>query len=223
VVIFLPTFALTSKSYQQFGEKLSKTYRVFIPNLGRGKSSGKLLNSLSEYASLLNNFVTKIKINKFYLIGISFGGLIAVEYYQKFPSKIKGLFLTSTILVPIRSIFGLLTAYLRLFFHNLFIKNGFKINLTWLEDGLNFFISHPGQFLMDCFIAFRNFEEGVKELKIPNILIVGDKDEFIHGRTIEEMKEIKGLNLKIIKANHGWLFLRPEEFLSEVENFLAKN
>jgi len=222
VVIFLPTFGLTSKPYQQFGEKLSLKYKVLIPDLGRRKSS-KVLSSLNDYTSLLNDFTETLKINKFYLIGISFGGLIAVEYYKKFPSKIKGLFLTSTILVPVRSIFRLLTAYPRLFFHGLFIKNGFRINFTWLENGLNFFISHPGQFLMDCFIAFRNFEEGVKELKIPNILIVGDKDEFIHGRTIEEMKEIKGLNLKIIKANHGWLFLRPEEFLSEVENFLAKN
>lgn len=227
-IIILPSFWITSRTYQYFGEELSKNYRVFIPDLGRGKSAGrKLLTSLTDYVSLLNSFIDKMKIDKFCLIGISFGGMIATEYYKKYPQKIESLFLTSTITTPTGgSFFWGAKAYLQMFYNNLFFENGFKTDLLWLFDGIfNFFIKQPRQFLKDIPIAIKNFnqEEGIKELKIPHLLVLAKKDEFISLGAIKKMQENKGLNTEIIEGTHPWFLLRPKEFLAKVETFLKEN
>lgn len=218
-VVLLSSLAITSRSYRQFGEKLASKYRVVIPDLGEGRSSGrKLLTSLNDYVSLLKGFLEAIRIDKFHLIGFSFGGLIALGYYKKHPLKIKSLFLTSTTLVPIKGRL-LFKGYPCLLFKNLFSKNGFKVNLLWFSDGLVSFIRHPRQFLNNLFIGFKNLEERPTALEVPNILVIGDKDEFIPIKSIKEMGAIKGVNLEIIKAGHGWFFLKPEYLIERVERF----
>ncbi len=223
VVILLSSLGITSKSYQQLGERLAEKYKVFIPNLGEGSSSGeRLIMSLGEYVSLFNDFLKAAKIDKFYLVAFSFGGLVACKYYKRYPSRIKALFLTSTTLVPIKGRL-LLKGYPYLLFKNLFSKKGLKVNLLWLSDGLASFIKQPRQVLENFLIGFNNLGEALTELKIPNLLVLADKDEFIPSSTIKEMKNIKGVNLEVIKGGHGWFFLEPEKFLVKVEKFLKEN
>lgn len=227
-VIILPSFWVTSWIYKQFGEELSKKYHVFIPDFGRGRSTGgQPIASLFDYVSHLNRFIDEVNIKEFCLVGISFGGMIAVEYYKKYPEKIRSLFLTSTITVPIKGnlLWGA-KAYFRMFYHNLFFKNGARLDLLWIFDGIyNFFLKHPKQFLKDVGIIIEGFGqiESLREIKIPHILILTNKDEFISLETTIMMRENKKLNTEEINATHPWFLLRPKEFLAKVETFLKEN
>jgi len=223
VVVLLSSLGITSKSYRQFGERLAKKHKVIIPDLGKGKSSGeKLITSLDDYVSLLNNFLKKLKINKFYLLGFSLGGLIASEYCKKYPLKIKALFLTSTTLVPIKGKL-LLKSYPCLLSKNLFSREGRKVNLLWLSDGFTSFFNQPRQVLENFHLGFKNLSDELANLKVPNLLILADKDEFIPFRKIIEMKNLKGINLEVVKGGHDWFFLEPEKFLATVKKFLREN
>lgn len=233
-IVLLPSLWLTSRSYRPFGEGLEEKYHIVIPDLGRGKSSEVVISSLEEYASLLNKFLAERGINNFYLVGISFGGFIAGEFYKRYSQNLRGLILVSTTLVPVRAnLLIFLGGFLRLWFRRLFGRatfagGGLGILLSWLVDGFLSFLKHPGQFFRDAAIAIRNLDEEIKELSVPNLFLFASEDEFFYSPEVKEevlqkTKKIRNLNLEIIKGSHTWFFLRPGDLLERVERFIDEN
>ncbi|HHE76444.1 MAG TPA: alpha/beta hydrolase, partial [Candidatus Parcubacteria bacterium] len=85
-----------AEKWRTVGELLAERgYRVIIPDLpGFGKSDKpKLIWGLDDYCDFVNELVRQLKLEKFYLLGHSFGGALAVKCSLKFPKKIDKLFL----------------------------------------------------------------------------------------------------------------------------------
>ena len=104
-LVLLPSLWVTSKSYIRLGIVLSKNFKVIIPDIYRGASvfykNGK---NIDDYVDSFAQFTKALSLNEFYLIGISFSGLLATMYALQHSNLINKLFLVSTATVPIQKI-----------------------------------------------------------------------------------------------------------------------
>jgi len=96
VILVLHGWGGSSDSWIRVQESLaSKGYEVIIPDFpGFGKSKPPSEAwSVSEYVNWLNNFVSSQGLEKFFLIGHSFGGRVAIKFVIKHPEKVETLIL----------------------------------------------------------------------------------------------------------------------------------
>ncbi len=80
-------------------ELLTEKYTVYAPDLpgfGNSQSIGDRF-SVPEYVDFIEQFTEKLGLNRFYLIGHSIGGGIAIQYALNNPEKIKRLVLISSL------------------------------------------------------------------------------------------------------------------------------
>ncbi len=231
-IVLLPSLWVTSKSYRSFGEKLKDKFRIIIPDLGNtGRSSGKrLISSLNDYASLLDEFLGVIGVEKSFLVGVSFSGMIAVQYATKFPDKVKGLFLASTTLIPLKIkmalLRGLVLGYILLFLDNLRYRGGLGVDFLWFGDGLIDLIRHPRQFIQNALIAKETLKNKVSGLMVPTLLLLPAYEPFLPQKSYKDMegeiKQISNLRIESVSGSHGWFFLRPGEFVGMIEKFIEE-
>jgi pimeloyl-ACP methyl ester carboxylesterase len=72
-------------------------YRVYTPDLpGHGKSKGHGLQRISAYGEHIQGWIHELELPKFFLVGHSMGGAIALWFALQHPSLIHGLVLIST-------------------------------------------------------------------------------------------------------------------------------
>lgn len=88
-----------SNRWVKVGDALSKRFKIIIPDLpGFGKSEEpKIAWSPDDYVEFIREFSDLISdLNKdFYLLGHSFGGMLAAKFSIKYTQKVKSLFLVS--------------------------------------------------------------------------------------------------------------------------------
>jgi pimeloyl-ACP methyl ester carboxylesterase len=75
---------------------LSKDYRVIVPNLlyfGGSKPKTKQLYTLHDQAQMVESLIEFLKIDTFSILGISYGGLVSMEYYRAHKDKIEKIIL----------------------------------------------------------------------------------------------------------------------------------
>lgn len=95
-VVLLHGFGATTR-YQWFRqvEMLSKNYRVILPNLlhfGNTKPVDEKYQ-VTDQVQMVKNLVDDLQLENFILGGISYGGLISIEFANKFPQQINKLML----------------------------------------------------------------------------------------------------------------------------------
>ena len=223
-LILLPSYDITSKSFEQFGKMLAKKYHVIIPDLYKGKSKFTgIAHSFRDYARMLNKFVKRLKIKKFTLIGFSYSGAIAGRYAQMFPSNLKKLVLVSTTVIPFKlkiPILHLILGLMSVWFHNMLTINGIKTNLLWLVDSVGHLISHPKQYVAELPIPIRKRYDKIKYSPVKTIVYHASKDELIPLEIAKKMDKIKNLDVKIVDGYHAWFYHNPERFVKEVIDFV---
>lgn len=229
-LILLPSLWLTSQSYQSISQQLAKKYRVIVPDLYRGLSRyRKNALTVDDYARRLHDFLQSIGVGSYYLVGVSFSGLLAFEYLYQYPLELKKVVLVSTF-VPILSsrrnkitFLGGFIGYIKLFYHNALSLKGVKVNLLWLFDSFfNCFIRHPRQFFLDALIATSKPKDRESKVPVPTKILIAGKDEFIPYKTFADIKETHNLEVETIDGYHAWFFLNEELLIGKVFDFLAK-
>jgi len=230
ILVLLPSNWLTSRSYQSIAQKLAASYRVIVPDLYRGLSRYKN-NALTtnDYTKKLHDFLLSLEVRNYYLIGISFSGLLASEYLYQYPSELKKVMLVSTI-TPILSsrrkrltLFDGFIGYIKLFFHNILSWKGVKVNLLWLFDGaFNCFIKHPRQFFLDALIATNKLGDLESKIPVPTKILIAKKDEFIPYKTFVNIKETHNFEVETIDGYHAWFFLNEKLLVEKVFDFFTK-
>lgn len=221
LLVLLPSNWLTSKSYQSIAIRLAERYRVVVPDLFRGNSRyTKNATTINHYVSALHKFLENLNVRKFYLMGFSFSGMVAVDYAKQYPEDIKGMILVNSIKYPLflkKRNFTPINGYIKLFYHNSFSLKGMKINLLWFIEGINYFFNHTKQFFLDALIAIKYSKDIILKPQFPVKILVASNDEYMNYKTPQKRKNI---DIEVVNGNHAWYFLNEDLLIEKIFNFL---
>ena len=216
-----------------------ENYRVFAPALpGFGKSNN--VNSCDSIECMAKSILTileKKKIERFYLLGHSMGGMIVQEMVKLAGEKILKLICYGT--GPRGNIPGRFETIdvsrdkLKI---NGLDNTAYRIAKTWFieEDKSKYFYlcEEAGKQTSieaadNGLVAMKNWD-GVKNLqniKNETLIIWGDQDMAYNFNQVETLNDnIPNSNLKIIKGcSHNVHLEKPDEFNTIVSEFLKKN
>jgi pimeloyl-ACP methyl ester carboxylesterase len=227
-LILIPSLWLSSYSYREIGEELSRIFRVIIPDIYKGKSrfSGRVRN-LKQYGDLFNEFLTEMKIDKYYLVGISASGFLSTYFVNNFLHTPEKLLLFSTsynhkvLSQRGRTVF---LGYLKLFLNNFRTVKGAQVILLWLYDSLMYFLFHPRQFIQEVRVGIEEMGTDKKPPAVPTTLFVAADDEFLDSnKVVRENTGIEGLKIETVEGGHTWFFTDTVLFLDKIVSAITSN
>ena len=212
-------------------------FRVIAPDLpGFGKSKEvKSHNSIQSIANLLLNFLRKKKIDKFYLLGHSLGGMIVQEMAKKSGNKISKLICYST--GPRGEMPGRFETVDQS--RDNLKKNGLEImarNIakTWFIKGenakyfdicINVGKQASIETVDNTLIAFKNWSgvDTLKNIKNKTLIVWGDKDKSYNLEQIKTLeKNIPNSSLIVFNnCAHNIHLEEPEKFNNTIKHFLT--
>ena len=106
-ILILHGWGGSSKSWTRIKELLeNQGYKIYIPDLPGfgGNPAPQTPWSVDDYVDWVNNFCEKQGLSRFFLLGHSFGGALAVKIAAKAPEKIEKLILVAPALKRDRTI-----------------------------------------------------------------------------------------------------------------------
>jgi pimeloyl-ACP methyl ester carboxylesterase len=216
-----------------------KSFRVLVPALpGFGKSNEvNSCNSIECMAKSILTILEKKKIERFYLLGHSMGGMIVQEMVKLAGEKILKLICYGTGPrgnMPGR--FETIDVSREKLKTNGLNNTAYRIAKTWFieEDKSKYFYlcEEAGkQTSLDAadnaLVAMKNWSgiEFLKNIKNETLIVWGDQDKAYNFNQVETLNNnISKSNLKIVKGcSHNVHLEKPEEFNKVVNEFLEKN
>ena len=208
-------------------------YNVFTLDLpGHGNSEGSCLKSIEAMADWLEKVVTTIGINNLILLGHSQGCLIALEYFNKFPQKVKKLiFVAGSYQIPVNKSLIDLSYSGDMESLNLMMKWGYGYSKQFIGGNPLKKILNSSREVREVLavdlIACNNYKNGInalKKIKFPTFFIFGELDKMI---SLDKGKEFSGLisgsKTHIIKdCGHMIILENPFEKREKIAEFLKK-
>jgi len=199
---------------------------VIIPDLPGFKKETELDETwnFNDYLEWLYNF--SLNKERFFLLGHSFGGRIAIKFTVKYPSKIKGLILVGSAgIKPKKNIFLSI-------FVPIFKKFSFLPGYSLFREFFYKYILKKTDYLETKGIMRETFKKIIKEdlrpylsqIKTPTLIIWGQKDKITPLSDAYLMKEkIKDSKLEILEnVGHTPHLEAPEKLSKIISGFLAK-
>lgn len=102
-IVLIHGTAASLHTWNDWTDELTKNYRVIRMDLPAFGITGPNKNadySIEAYSEFLHQFLLKIKVDKFHLVGNSLGGNIAWDYAAEHPNKIEKLVLVASSGLP---------------------------------------------------------------------------------------------------------------------------
>ena len=235
-LVLVHGFLGSSKMWEPQINFFKNYFRVITPDLpGFGKSNNaKSHNSIQSVANLLLECLEEKKINKFYLLGHSMGGMIVQEMAKEYGNKIVKLICYST--GPRGEMPGRFESVDQS--RENLKKKGLEITVkniakTWFvrKENAKYFdicIESGKQTSTkaadDALIAFKNWNgvDTLKNIKNETLIVWGDQDKSYNLEQIKTLeKSIKKSKLVIFKnCAHNVHLEQPDQFNNAIKNFL---
>lgn len=205
-VIFLPGYNMKPKDYKLFLKKLNK--KVYAIDYWSSKPT---INSINDYVQLVNEFIKKLKLKNYYLVGHSLGGGTAFLLSKKITPK------KAVAINPLAEVDYKLKEYPKRFLE--VAKDKFFKRLGLYIIFIIRYILHLKS-LRNTYKSLDNFKIPSK-IKIPFLVLLAEKDEFFEEKHIPKQKFE---NLKFIKTpgRHFNLIHFAEQVSKKVNRFLDK-
>jgi pimeloyl-ACP methyl ester carboxylesterase len=215
--------------------ELAGRYTVYAPDLPGYGSSQPLAGDyyIPELVEFVDRFAGSLGLEKFYLIGHSLGGGIALNYTLKSPHKVKKLVLVSSLCLGREIAF-----WVRLFSLPALIRSLGALTIAilksvkWVVKQLN-----PAGFIMPLSPAsmtvggsittFREqslvLEQRLSEVKVPTLLVWGAKDPIVPVRqAYRAAKAIPDCRVEVFqKSGHNVHRDEIKQFSEVITGFLG--
>ena len=212
----------------------SNNYRLIIPDIvGFGYSDKPHVEySIEFFIKFIENFIQALNIDNLYVIGSSFGGLLALEFAIKFPKKVNKLVLLSPAgmmnrVTPTLNLY--ISAALYPTFYNVatayyeMVYDPRSVTEASIRDFINRMSLNNAKYaFMSTLISLKNNPDLKDRLKIniPTLLIWGKDDQLM---PLKYAKDFKIPNSELVIFNncgHYPHVEKVEEFNKTVFQFL---
>ena len=208
-------------------------YNVFALDFpGHGNSDGDSLKTIEEMAEWLDKVIKKIGIQNLTLVGHSQGCLVALEYANKFPKKIKNIvFVAGSYKIPVNKKLIDLASSGDIESLNLMMKWGYGHSKQFIGGNPLQKILNSSREVIEVLSvdlkACNNYKNGinaVKKIKCRTFFIFGESDKMIK---LENGKEFSGLisgsEIHVIKdCGHMIILEKAFEMREKIVEFLKK-
>lgn len=225
-LLILHGWGSRSGNWQKVGEMLAKNgIKVIIPDLpGFGQSDKpQTAWDLDDYCDFVEEFVKVLNLDKFYLLGHSFGGEIAVKYNLRFPEKIDKLFLVSASCIRTRNLkkklLYILSKVFKIFSFIPFLRKAFYRFVVGKSD----YLSTEGV-MRDTYLKIiaEDLSNILSQVQADTIIIWGEEDSITPISDARKINsKIKNSKLEILSGfDHDLNLKGPEELAEAIIKFL---
>ncbi|EOD00336.1 alpha/beta fold hydrolase [Caldisalinibacter kiritimatiensis] len=241
-LVVLNGIMMSTASWQAFIEPFSKQYKLVLMDfVDQGKSEKvEEIYTQDLQAEVLKGLIDKLGFTKVHLLGISYGGEVALKFALKYQDKINSLILSNTTSYTNELLKDLGKAWIKAaktydgetFFRTV-IPSVYSIefydnNIEWLRKREKLFIQLFTKEWYDAFVRLvisaesLNVTEQLHEINVPTLIIGSEYDSTTPLRLQEHIyKRIKDSKFVVIKgAGHASMYEKPYEFVSIVLGFL---
>ena len=239
IVILLHGLGATGDSWQlQFPDLIESGFRILAPDMrGFGKSTyPEGPNSPQIMAEDVANFLNRLEVTSVYVVGISMGGTIALQFALDHPSMVDSLILVNTFasLRPKKISYWLFYSIRLLLIQVLGIPNQARFVVKrlfpypeqeFLRETLykQIIQANPAGYrsTIKSFASF-NVTNRLCEIQSPTLVVTGDRDSIVPPKTqIELVEKISNAQHVVINnAGHAVIVEKPEEFNHAMLGFL---
>ena len=229
-ILILHGWGVGSKTWARVKEILeSQGYKVFVPDFpGFGENPAPERPwSIDDYAEWVKSYCEKNGLSRFFLLGHSFGGGVAVRFTNDFPGQVKSLVLVAPKLhrqKTFRHYGGLVLAKIgKLVFSIPFLSflhplaRKVLYELIGTRDYYRLELDKTNT-MKETFkeVVGANLIPYLAAIKTPTLIVWGEKDQMVpisDAYLVNE--EIKGSKLEIIKNGRHALNIENPEILAE--------
>ncbi len=217
-VVFLHGWGGSTESFKYVAENLKLNKKCLIvdfPPFGKS-TEPKTVWGIEEYARALKEVLDKEKIEKFDIISHSFGGRVAIYFLSVYTDMVEKLVLIDSAGLRPKKSFA---KHVKVAFYKFAKYFGFYFNF-----GSSDYNALSSQ-MKKCFVKIvnRNLKNEAKAIKIPTLLIYGEKDKdtpVYMGKRFNKL--IKNSKLVILKnAGHFSYLDNFYEVKPLIENFIG--
>lgn len=234
-IVILHGWGSSSVSFQSVKNiLLNKGFTVYVldlPGFGRVGKPDKPW-SVDDYVDFVYEYVSSRYLDKFYLLGHSFGGQVAIKFAVAWPEKLSGLILYSAAGIrpeqTIKTEIFYVLAKIGNFIFSLLILRSIK---NFMRKGFYYLVGTRDYYRAEG-VMKQTMEKVINEdlrllfpnIQVPTLIIWGDKDDVTPISDAEMMKEgIRGAELKIMPgAGHSWHKEQTEKFVEFILPFISK-
>lgn len=191
--------------------------------------SPKEIWSRDDYINWVFKKVKEKNWERFNLLGHSFGGGLSVKMAVLFPEKIEKLILCAPALIRRKSIKTYLFYWLAFFGKKIFSLPGFDFFYPYAQKLIYRIIGSRDYYLAEGVmkeimkrLAKEDLEDLVKKIRIPTLIVWGEKDDVLPVKDAYQIKEqIKHSEIKVIpRVRHGPHREVPEQLAEIVFQYL---
>ncbi|MCF6466137.1 alpha/beta fold hydrolase [Clostridium sp. Cult2] len=243
-IVFLNGVMMSTNSWSPFIRTISKDYRMIVVDLiDQGKSdSHEEEYTVETQADFLKEFLDKLKLENIHLLGMSYGGKVALTFTLKYEYKVKTLMLSNTDSYTTKIMNDIGKAWIyaastldgnifsSIALPYMYSYNYYEINYEDIKEKariLSKILDEKwyGRFKRSLDSA-RDFNVShiIKNIKVPTLIISSELDiitpikyqQLIHQK-IENSKWI------IIEGvGHASMFEKPEDYISIIMDFMKE-
>jgi len=206
VILFLHGWGQNKEMMLPLIDELKYKYRCIILDLpGFGNSIFNNSKNIDDYTEKIKEFLTENKLFPKYIVGHSFGGKIAIQYYLKYKNISKIIIIASPVLKPKRRF----KYYYKIYKYKLMKK--FRIRS--LKKGSRDYNNCPNEmkrFFIN--VVNKHYNKDVKNINVPVLLLWGNKDKEVPINRAKKLnKKINNSELHILDGTH-FAYLENIEF-----------
>ncbi|KAF2515487.1 alpha/beta hydrolase [Flavobacterium zhairuonense] len=242
-----------SKSFEEFGGNVleDKLKMCYYDQRGCGRSGSPSDNnySMDRMINDIEEIRAHLKTSKIFIIGHSFGGILATKYAEKYPQHVKGLILLNATLDINDSLLNQIAFMSKILGEDFSVKNKDSILKTFFEaktkikktdldykmlsddrtivekldsiDNSEKRNSSFAQYALSGPLYFSDFTKETASIKVPTLIISGTKDNNI-GPNHYRLFKFPNQEIKIINGGHILYYEQNKEFKNTIEKFVHK-
>lgn len=245
-VLFLSGIMMSTLSWASYVPQISKRYQLILLDF---RDQGQSTRMQHEYTLDIHiddvlHLIDSLNLEKVHLLGLSYGGQVALKFAISYPNRLKSLMLlnVNSVLTNHLSEIGKAweTAaelydgekFFQLAIPFIYSRSFYERELEMLRERQEMFKTMLTKEWFDAFIrlshsvrGFRVPADELKKIETPTLLIGAEEDMITPVKLMATMHEnIKNAEFVVIpSAGHGAFLERANEYLTLVSGFLAKH